>query len=124
MRPTEHLRRRRANAAQNYGHRIWPLPCIRRILTALSAQEFNPVLAVLLIDTDDKSAMYNYIARLNKPYPQDDLQIHLKDLREWLYFRGRDLYVVGVPNSIQESLLAVLRFYHDRVRFVPLVGEA
>jgi hypothetical protein len=87
------------------------------------AQEFNPVLAILLIDTDENSVMDNYIARLNKPHPQEDLQFHLKNPREWLFFRGRGLYVVGVPNSIQESLLAVLRFYHDRVRFVPFVGD-
>jgi hypothetical protein len=88
------------------------------------AQEFNPVLTVLLIDTDKKSVMHNYIARLNKPYPQDDLPFHLKNPRELLFFRGRGLYVVGVPNSIQAPLLAVLRFYHDYVRFVPFVGEA
>jgi hypothetical protein len=86
------------------------------------AQDFSPSLAVLLIDTDNNRSMDSYIDRLNKSLPDQD-QFELKISREWLYFRGRGLYVVGVPNSIGESLHAVLRLYQDRVRYVPFIGS-
>jgi hypothetical protein len=46
----------------------------------------------------------------------------LKNPREWLYWRGRAMYVVGVPNSVGESLLAALRLYQGYVRFLSFLG--
>jgi hypothetical protein len=85
------------------------------------AEEFTPVLAVLLIDTEDKRLMERCMDSLDRPYPHDS-HFQLKNEREWLFWRGRGLYVVAVRHSIEESLLAVMRLYHDYVRFVPFVG--
>jgi hypothetical protein len=85
------------------------------------AQDFTPVMAILLIDTDDKKAMQRYIDRLDA-LGDPAHPFELKNPREQLYWRGRALYAVGVPNSIEKSLAAVLRLYHDYVRFVPFPG--
>jgi hypothetical protein len=85
------------------------------------AQAFTPVMAILLIDTDDKKSMQRYVDRLNA-LGDPTLPFELKNSREWVYWRGRPLYAIGAPNSIQKSLLAVLRLYHDYVRFVPFLG--
>jgi hypothetical protein len=85
------------------------------------AQVFTPVMAILLIDTDARKSMQRYVDRLNR-LSDPALPFEVKNSREWVYWRGRSLYAVGVPNSIQESLLAVLRLYHDCVRFVPFPG--
>ena len=90
-------------------------------LFARRAQEFTPVLAILLIDTDDERLVRRCIDSLDKPHPATE-RFQLKNERELLFWRGRGLYVVGVPHSIEESLLAVLRLYHDYVRFVPFIG--
>jgi len=92
------------------------------------AQAYTPVMAILLIDTDDKKAIQRYVERLNN---LDDLvntlgeplyPLEVKNQREWLYWRGRAMYVVGAPNSIEESLVAALRLYQGYVKFVPFVG--
>jgi hypothetical protein len=81
------------------------------------AREFSPVMAVLLIDTDDKKMFKGCIERLDS-FGHPDYPFELKNEREWLYWCGRPLYAVGVPHSIGESLSSVLRLYHDYVRFV------
>jgi hypothetical protein len=85
------------------------------------AQDFSPVMAVLLIDTDDKKLVRGCIERLSA-FGHPDHPFELKNEREWLSWCGRPLDAVGAPNSIGDSLLSVLRLYHDYVRFVPFVS--
>lgn len=77
------------------------------------AADFNPEIAVLLIDTE--SRIDAQVEMLNKLRPGGD-PIMAQDEHKSLYWGARHIYVINARVSIAESLSAVLRLYHSKVR--------
>lgn len=102
------------------------------------AHDFNPEMAVLLIDTD--SSIDELIGRLNRIC--EDMQRQLlayinppaKDqpiadsfeprYKKELWWSSRNRFVTNVVKSVDTSLLAVLRLYHSEIRhYIYLYGR-
>jgi hypothetical protein len=77
------------------------------------AAEFNPEIAVLLIDTE--SRIDAQVEMLNRLRPGGD-PITAQDEHKSLYWGARHIYVVNARVSIADSLSAVLRLYFSRIR--------
>jgi hypothetical protein len=79
------------------------------------AAEFNPEIAVLLIDTE--SRLDPQIELLNRLRTGGD-EIRTQDNHRSLYWGARHIYVVNTRVSIGDSLSAVLRLYFSKVRHI------
>jgi hypothetical protein len=77
------------------------------------AAEFNPEIAVLLIDTE--SQLDAQIALLNRLRTGGD-EISPQDTHHNLYWGVRNVYVTHPRVSIADSLSAVLRLYFSKIR--------
>jgi hypothetical protein len=89
-------------------------------LFAQRASEFSPDIAVLLIDTEADIEKHirvlNSTCQAGNPFRQ-------QDRAGSLYWGLRTGYVVNTKESIGDSIAAVLRLYHSRVKHVPFVGS-
>lgn len=79
------------------------------------AADFNPEIAVLLIDTesriDQQIDLFNRLRSSGDPLkPQDSAKT--------LYWGARHLYVTNTKNGIGESLSAILRLYYSKIRHI------
>ncbi|HEX7734214.1 MAG TPA: hypothetical protein VF458_05115 [Ktedonobacteraceae bacterium] len=79
------------------------------------AADFNPEIAVLLIDTesriDQQIELFNRLRESGDPLkPQDP--------GKTLYWGARHLYVTNTKNGIGESLSAILRLYYSKIRHI------
>ncbi|MBV9710199.1 MAG: hypothetical protein JO011_04680 [Ktedonobacteraceae bacterium] len=79
------------------------------------ATDFNPEIAILLIDTesriDQQVEMLNRFRVGSDPIiPQDD--------HKSVYWGARHIYVINARSSIADSLSAVLRLYYARIRHI------
>ena len=79
------------------------------------AADFNPEIAILLIDTesriDQQVEMLNRFRVGSDPIiPQDD--------HKSVYWGARHIYVINARSSIADSLSAVLRLYYARIRHI------
>ncbi len=77
------------------------------------AAEFNPEIAVLLIDTESK--LDAQIALLNRLRTGGD-EISSQDTHHNLYWGVRNVYVTNPRTNIGDSLSAVLRLYFSKIR--------
>jgi hypothetical protein len=79
------------------------------------AADFNPEIAVLLIDTesvlDQQVEMINRLRKGGDPISQ-------QDKHHSLYWGARHIYVCNARVSIAESMSAVLRLYYSRIRHI------
>lgn len=100
------------------------------------ASDFSPEIALLYIDTDDPldrpieklNRIINELAwkdaRLHNPNLTDNASlrtpiIELQPSFENIYWGARRIYVTGTfHNTIDDSLSAVLRLYHSKVRYL------
>ncbi|HEY3992717.1 MAG TPA: hypothetical protein VGM01_07520 [Ktedonobacteraceae bacterium] len=79
------------------------------------ATDFNPEIAVLLIDTD--SRIDQQIDILNRLRTSGD-PLKAQDAGKNLYWGARHIYVTNTKNGIGESLSAILRLYYSKIRHI------
>lgn len=79
------------------------------------ATDFNPEIAVLLIDTD--SRIDQQIDILNRLRTSGD-PLKPQDAGKNLYWGARHIYVTNTKNGIGESLSAILRLYYSKIRHI------
>jgi hypothetical protein len=79
------------------------------------AADFNPEIAVLLIDTE--SRIDQQIDMLNRLRTGGD-PLSPQDTQKNLYWGARHIYVTNTKNGIGESLSAVLRLYYSKIRHI------
>ncbi|QBD82268.1 hypothetical protein EPA93_42340 [Ktedonosporobacter rubrisoli] len=77
------------------------------------AADFNPEIAVLLIDTE--SRIDQQIEMLNRFRSGSD-PLTPQDNRHSLYWGARHIYAINTRMSIADSLSAVLRLYYSKIR--------
>lgn len=79
------------------------------------AADFNPEIAVLLIDTesriDQQIDMFNRLRSGGDP-------LKPQDAGKNLYWGARHIYVTNTRNGIGESLSAILRLYYSKIRHI------
>lgn len=79
------------------------------------AADFNPEIAVLLIDTesriDQQIEMFNRLRSGGDP-------LKPQDAGKSLYWGARHIYVTNTKNGIGESLSAILRLYYSKIRHI------
>lgn len=79
------------------------------------AADFNPEIAVLLIDTesriDQQIDMFNRLRSGGDP-------LKPQDTGKNLYWGARHIYVTNTKNGIGESLSAILRLYYSKIRHI------
>jgi hypothetical protein len=80
------------------------------------AADFNPEIAVLLIDTesriDAQIDMFNRLRAGGDPFTVQDVH------QQGLYWGARHIYVTNTRVSIADSLSAVLRLYYSKIRHI------
>lgn len=79
------------------------------------AADFNPEIAVLLIDTD--SRIDQQIEMFNRLRSSGD-PLKAQDAGKNLYWGARHIYVTNTKNGIGESLSAILRLYYSKIRHI------
>lgn len=79
------------------------------------AADFNPEIAVLLIDTD--SRIDQQIDMFNRLRSGGD-PLKPQDTSKNLYWGARHIYVTNTKNGIGESLSAILRLYYSKIRHI------
>lgn len=79
------------------------------------AADFNPEIAVLLIDTD--SRIDQQIDMFNRLRSGGD-PLKAQDAGKSLYWGARHIYVTNTKNGIGESLSAILRLYYSKIRHI------
>jgi hypothetical protein len=79
------------------------------------AADFNPEIAVLLIDTD--SRIDQQIDMFNRLRSSGD-PLKPQDAGKNLYWGARHIYVTNTKNGIGESLSAILRLYYSKIRHI------
>lgn len=79
------------------------------------AADFNPEIAILLIDTD--SRIDQLVEMLNRFRVGSDPIIPQDDHKS-VYWGARHIYVINARSSIADSLSAVLRLYYARIRHI------
>jgi hypothetical protein len=79
------------------------------------AADFNPEIAVLLIDTD--SRIDQQIDIFNRLRSSGD-PLKPQDAGKNLYWGARHIYVTNTKNGIGESLSAILRLYYSKIRHI------
>ncbi len=79
------------------------------------AADFNPEIAILLIDTE--SRIDQQIEMLNR-YRIGSDPINAQDDHRSLYWGARHIYVINARASIADSLSAVLRLYYSKIRHI------
>lgn len=79
------------------------------------AADFNPEIAVLLIDTD--SRIDQQIDMFNRLRSSGD-PLKAQDTGKNLYWGARHIYVTNTKNGIGESLSAILRLYYSKIRHI------
>jgi hypothetical protein len=79
------------------------------------AADFNPEIAILLIDTE--SRIDQQVEMLNRFRIGSD-PIQAQDGHKSLYWGARHIYVINARASIADALSAVLRLYYARIRYI------
>ncbi len=79
------------------------------------AADFNPEIAVLLIDTD--SRIDQQIEIFNRLRSSGD-PLKPQDAGKNLYWGARHIYVTNTKNGIGEALSAILRLYYSKIRHI------
>ena len=79
------------------------------------ADDFNPEIAVLLIDSE--SRIDQQVEMLNRFRIGSD-PIQAQDSHKSLYWGARHIYVINARSSIADALSAVLRLYYARIRYI------
>lgn len=79
------------------------------------AADFNPEIAVLLIDTE--SRIDQQIDLFNRLRPGGD-PLKPQDAAKTLYWGARHIYVTTTRNGIGEALSAILRLYYSKIRHI------
>ena len=79
------------------------------------AADFNPEIAVLLIDTE--SRIDQQIEMCNRLRSSGD-PLKLQDTGGTLYWGARHIYATTTRNGISESLSAILRLYYSKIRHI------
>ena len=79
------------------------------------AADFNPEIAILLIDTE--SRIDRQIDMLNRFRSGGD-PIQPQDRHKSLYWGARHIYIITTRVSIADSLSAVLRLYYSKIRHI------
>jgi hypothetical protein len=79
------------------------------------AADFNPEIAILLIDTE--SRIDRQIEMLNRLRTGGD-PLTAQDERHRLYWGARHIYAINARMSIADTLSSVLRLYFSRIRHV------
>lgn len=79
------------------------------------AADFNPEIAVLLIDTesriDQQIEIFNRLRSSGDP-------LKPQDAGKSLYWGARHIYVTNTKNGIGEALSAILRLYYSKIRHI------
>ncbi|MFL5628419.1 MAG: hypothetical protein ACJ788_22800 [Ktedonobacteraceae bacterium] len=79
------------------------------------AADFNPEIAVMLIDSE--SRIDRQIEMINRLRPGGD-PLTPQDAQKTLYWGARHIYVSNTKHGIGESLSAILRLYYSKIRHI------
>jgi hypothetical protein len=79
------------------------------------AADFNPEVAILLIDTE--SRIDQQVEMLNRFRTGAD-PLTAQDEHKTLYWGARHIYVINTRVGIADSLSAVLRLYYSKIRHI------